>query len=158
MDQDIQQRARSHCELIADVARISRVRLKATGASMLPTIWPGDVLVTEPQSKSGPQPGTIVLCLRDGGLMAHRVVRREVRHLTTRGDSHLHNDPPVLMSDVLGEVVSICRGGRTFNPAQSGFQRVVSAILRRSDICTRMMLRLGRVQRYFSKGKISWAS
>jgi hypothetical protein len=35
------------CELAAEVIRsFGRVRLRATGTSMLPAIWPGDVLYT----------------------------------------------------------------------------------------------------------------
>ena len=44
---DLQQCTALQCELVADVARaFGEVRLRVTGASMLPAIWPGDILVT----------------------------------------------------------------------------------------------------------------
>lgn len=156
---DLHQRAALQCELVADVARsFDEVRLKVTGASMLPAVWPGDILVVERQNSAEVQPGQIVLCLRDGGLMAHRMVRRSGEHLVTRGDSLLHSDPPAHGSEVVGRVTCILRHGRRISPEQSFWQRFASSILRRSDFTTRMTLRIGRLLRRLRPAEISWAS
>ena len=65
------------CELAAEVLRSwGRLRLRATGASMLPAVWPGDVLSVRSQGVVEALPGDIVLFGREGRLVAHRVVER----------------------------------------------------------------------------------
>ena len=66
------------CELAAEVLRSSgKLRLRANGASMLPAVWPGDILHVRRQGVAEALPGDIVLFGREGRLVAHRVV--EVR-------------------------------------------------------------------------------
>src|SRR5437016_14497567 len=94
-------RAAAHHELLAEVARnFGEVRFKATGDSMLPSVWPGDVLTVRRQSFSELRVGQIVLCSRGGQLMAHRIVNRNRRPLITRGDSLRRNDAPVDESQI----------------------------------------------------------
>src|ERR1039458_9326454 len=70
-------RATVACELAAEVLRSSgSLRLRAIGASMLPAIWPGDVLTVQRRDAENAQPGDIVLFARGGALVAHRVVER----------------------------------------------------------------------------------
>jgi signal peptidase len=65
------------CELAAEVLRSSgRLRLRATGASMLPAVWPGDILSVRSHDVVEALPGDIVLFGREGTLVAHRVVER----------------------------------------------------------------------------------
>ena len=60
------------CELIQDVARTTgEVRLRVTGASMLPAIWPGDLLTVRRCDLSELEPGQIALYRRDGKLTAY---------------------------------------------------------------------------------------
>lgn len=159
MDADVQQRTALQCELVADVARaFGEVRLRATGASMLPAVWPGDILVVERQNSARLQPGQIVLCLREGELMAHRMIRRTGDCLVTRGDSLRHSDPPIRSSEVVGQVTCILRNGRRISPRQSFWQRAGSSILRRSDFTTRMTLRMGRLLRRLAAREMLWAS
>jgi len=66
------------CELAAEVIRsFGKLRLRANGSSMIPAVWPGDILSVHTQDAHEAQPGDIVLFGRDGRLFAHRVV--EVR-------------------------------------------------------------------------------
>ena len=138
-------------------------RFAATGASMLPAIWPGDILmVRKCQHESAIVPGEVVLFERDGGLVAHRVVTRLESQkdalLVTRGDSHLRADPPVPEAEVIGVVFSVQRDGKVVSPTQSLSQRAVSLILRRSGACTRIALRLVHLRRLLAGGRTSWAS
>ena len=57
------------------------------------------------------RPGDVVLFSRKGRLFVHRVVEMSGGAVVTRGDSMLDADPPVAVSDVLGRVESIERGG-----------------------------------------------
>ena len=77
LDRDI--RDQMGCELAAEVLRSSgKLRLRATGASMLPVVWPGDILNISGEGAGKALPGDIVLFGREGGLIAHRVV--EIRN------------------------------------------------------------------------------
>ena len=70
------------CELAAEVLRSSgELRLRVNGSSMLPAVWPGDLLLVSSREATEAQPGDIVLFKRKGGLVAHRVV--EVRRQKT---------------------------------------------------------------------------
>src|SRR5881296_375304 len=121
-------RTAAHRELLAEVARkFGEIRFKATGDSMLPSVWPGDLLTVRRQSFSEFQSGEIVLYEREagentitrpyepaspGGFVAHRVVGRRGEKLITRGDSLHQNDAPVDEEQVLGRVVCVTRNGR----------------------------------------------
>src|ERR1035437_10241317 len=143
MERETQRRAKC-CELVEEVARTSgEARLKVTGSSMLPALWPGDVITVRRCDFTELEPGQIVLCRQEGKLTAHRIQRISPSHLVTRGDSVPACDPPVGAYGVVGQVVSILRNGRSIQPERSFRHRAVSSILRRSHYCTRIALRLG---------------
>ena len=103
-------------ELLLQVLRdYGRLRIRALGTSMLPTLWPGDVLGIERIDGGEVCGGDVVLFERCGQLFAHRVVaawgfgqRRMVR---TQGDSVSHTDRPFRASEVLGRVEVVDRAG-----------------------------------------------
>src|SRR3989442_10835380 len=98
------------CDLAADVIRrFGVLRLRVSGFSMLPSIWPGDIACVS--RVVAYQPGDVVLFSRKGRLFIHRVVETSGGAVVTRGDSMLDADPPVAVSDVLGRVEGIARGG-----------------------------------------------
>ena len=70
------------------------------------------------------RPGDVVLFSRKGRLFVHRVVELSGGAVVTRGDSMLDADPPVAVSDVLGRVEAIERGGSRVAVAR----RVVSIL------------------------------
>jgi len=159
MDLKLQPLSVMACELVADVVRnFGEVRLKVTGASMIPAIWPGDVVTVHCRKIAELEPGQIVLSRREGRLFAHRIISIQGNALTTRGDSLLHDDPPITASDVLGEVVGIDGHGRRLRARQSFRQRAGSFILRRSGLCLRMTLRLGLRLHRRQNGEYSWSS
>ena len=56
MDVEFQQRPALGCELVAEVVRsFGEVRLKVTGGSMLPAIWPGDVITVRRRDLTAPR-------------------------------------------------------------------------------------------------------
>jgi signal peptidase I len=104
-------------ELFLELLRSSRhARLAVTGVSMLPAIWPGDILEVHRQSLAEILPGDVVLFMRKGGFAAHRVVEKAGEQdrtlLITRGDTLRVPDPPVTPQELLGRVTAILRGGR----------------------------------------------
>src|SRR5437016_11724093 len=105
---------------------------------MLPTIWPGDIACVS--RVVAYRPGDVVLFSRNGRLFVHRVVEMSGGAVVTRGDSMLDADPPVAVSDGLGRVESIERGGSRVAMAErvSGGQRAAGAVLGQSGRLVRM--------------------
>jgi signal peptidase I len=130
------------CELVSEVARnAGKVRLKLTGTSMLPAMWPGDVVTVQRCQLTDLRPGHIVLYRAEGKLVAHRVIRTFPDLLVTRGDSVPHCDSPVDTSAIVGRVATLVRNHRTIPIKQTWRLRALSAILRRSHLCLRITLR-----------------
>jgi signal peptidase len=159
MDMELQQRSVVGCQLVADVARrFGEVCLKVTGASMMPAIWPGDIITVRRCNIAELRLGQIVLSRRDEKLFAHRITSICGNLVTTRGDSLEYNDPAITVPDIIGQVIHLVRNGRRVHLRQSWWQNISSFILRRSDFCTRMTLRLGRRLRRLGSREMSWVS
>ena len=148
-------RAAAHRELLAEVARnFGEIRFKATGDSMLPSVWPGDLLTVRRQSFSEFRRGQIVLYERgaseNADLVAHRIVDfsgdRGPRQLITRGDSLPYDDAPVHEDQILGRVVSISRNGRPIDLDFTRSRRIAAWVLRRSDLAGRVFLRFTSIR------------
>jgi hypothetical protein len=102
------------CSLAAEVLQSAgRLQLRASGISMLPTLWPGDCLTIQSHSFEESRQGDLVLYARSGRFFIHRVVRKcrldEGNFLITRGDCMADEDPPVQERDLLGKVSVIHR-------------------------------------------------
>lgn len=134
-------------QLAADVLRSSgAVRLKVTGWSMLPSVWPGDTLVVEHAASTQPVSGDIVLVLREGRLFAHRLIGDGAddgdAQILTRGDAMRSTDPPVHKSGLVGKVTRIVRNGKSIAPRRAlrVSERAIAAIVRRSDLAARVVV------------------
>ena len=137
-------------ELFLDILQSTGIaRLAVTGASMLPAIWPGDVLEVERRGADEISPGDVVLFTRQGGYTAHRVVAKtrtaDRPLLITRGDALPAPDDPISPEQLLGRVVAVLRGGRRLEPRPTRWGRAAAWILARSEFCVRLVLRLRRV-------------
>lgn len=153
MEMEFERRETTGCELVAEVvSSFGEVRLKVTGASMIPVLWPGDVITVRHETAEL-QPGQIVLYRREGKLVAHRIVRNENGLVVTRGEALPQDDRPVQGVDIVGRVVGVVRNGRSADFEQSQWSRAFSSMLRRSDFCLRMALRWHNRLR-----RIVWAS
>jgi signal peptidase I len=139
------------CDLVAVAIRSAGwASFKVTGFSMLPAIWPGDVLTVRGLHPDQIQPGQIVLYRRNAELVAHRVIRSPQgadRSIITRGDSVPSLDPAVETGEIIGQVVGISRNGRAVKLHNSLPLRAVAWVLRRSEVCTRLMMRWSALER-----------
>jgi len=117
------------CSLAAEVLRSTgMLQLRASGLSMLPTLWPGDCTTIQAYNFEQAQPGDLVLYVRSGRFFIHRVMRKcrlgEGKILITRGDCMTEDDPPVQERDLLGKITAIHRHhirivpGRKVSPAR----------------------------------------
>ena len=123
-------------------------RLPVTGTSMLPALWPGDVVEVRRQSMAETLPGEIVVFDRDGRLLTHRVVGKvdapEGVLLIARGDALRRPDPAINPEELLGRVTAIWRGGRRLEPRLTYWGRVAAWVFSRSTLFVRVALRLRR--------------
>lgn len=105
--------------LVADVLRHNShsrpvVRLRVHGESMLPTLWPGDVVEIESCSLEDVRPGEIVLARREGHLILHRLIAPCTPNgFLLRGDSVPSPDPLFPPETLLGRIARRCDEGRT---------------------------------------------
>ena len=111
--------------LLASLRAGHAIRIRANGTSMLPAIWPGDVLTVAPSTAAAL--GDVALTLRDGRWLAHRVIERrahgEVVALITRGDALDRADPVAASTEVLGIVVA--RNGRPLRSSPTACPRLL---------------------------------
>jgi hypothetical protein len=146
-------RERAGCELIADLLRAGcDVRLRVTGTSMFPNVWPGDVLAVRPSVPSSA--GEIVLFIRDGHLIAHRVVElrdaQGASKLVVLGDSFRDCDAPLQSSELLGVITDIFRNDRRCPPDGGGgslSRKFLSLLVCRSRVLRPLVLNVNALQR-----------
>jgi hypothetical protein len=123
------------------------VRLRAFGTSMLPTLWPGDILTIEGKS-CHPAAGDIVLVLLNQRPFVHRVKERRdgdgYSQWITRGDAVPQSDPPATDSELLGKVSFIQRNRRIIVPRRrlSAGARALAWVLCHCDRFRSVCLRL----------------
>jgi hypothetical protein len=94
--------------LAADSLRASgRLRLRVRGESMLPSLWPGDMVEIASCPAENVRPGEVVLALRDGRFYLHRFVGRfPSGGFLLRGDSMPAADPEFARDGLLGRLAS----------------------------------------------------
>jgi hypothetical protein len=94
--------------------RSGRLRLRVHGESMLPALWPGDVVEIANCSLEDVQSGEIVLAWRDGRLFLHRLIAPATpKGFRLRGDSVPASDPLFPPEALLGRLVRC--GDRRFD-------------------------------------------
>jgi signal peptidase I len=132
--------------------RRGTVRLTLRGTSMLPSLWPGDLLTIQSVGYDEVVPGDIVLVMRDNRSFVHRMVERqrvqESVSWITRGDAMPHNDPPVAQSELLGRVAGIRRAHRSLVPSRrvSLVHSALAWLLCRWDRFRNLTLRIHEVR------------
>jgi signal peptidase len=148
-DMDFQAREAGRCSLVAEALRSwGRLKLRASGISMLPALWPGDLLTIQSYQPEQVEPGEIVLYMRDGRFFIHRVASKSFDGmgtiLITRGDCLAENDPPLSSGELLGRICEIQRAGSVFVPARKLLlsHRIVAYMLCHWSLLRRLTLRL----------------
>jgi hypothetical protein len=132
-------------ELAAEVLSSGgAIRLRALGTSMLPTIWPGDILSIERGYGQQIVPGDIVLAARHGRFFIHRLIEKNHARWITRGDALPHNDEPAAEAEVLGKVSLIHQrnGAVVPNSRVSMFARAFAGMLCHWDLSRNIALRI----------------
>jgi len=134
------------CSLAAEVLEQNgTVRVRVSGQSMLPTLWPGDTLTIQSKGLGDAEPGELVLFDRDGRFFIHRLISKSASNdfFVTRGDCMVQNDPEVPAENFLGTVVRVVRGDSVIVPDRklSPTTRLLAISLSRSGFLQRNALR-----------------
>ena len=89
------------------LARTGTTRVRVYGASMSPAIRSGDVVNITTCKPADVRTGDIVACIREAGLVVHRVVWKSRRRIWLKGDTLAGTDPPMPHGLVFGRVVGV---------------------------------------------------
>ena len=126
--------------------RFGEVRFVAHGSSMIPSIYPGDLLTVRSDSAADAHRGEIVFFLLGGRPFVHRVMRKWPERsrvvFATRGDALPREDPSIDASQLLGRVTHIQRRGKSIPVvAKAGpFTRTHRWAVRNSPTFARLLL------------------
>ena len=88
------------------------------GSSMGGTLPDGATIRIVPSRPEQYRAGQIVACVEHGLLFAHRIVDVHRDRLITQGDGWVLCDPPIQLSQVIGEVVAYRVGNEWRDPAE----------------------------------------
>jgi hypothetical protein len=96
------------------------LRFHASGGSMRPFIWDGDLVELVPSGLRPPRRGDVVLCrLKAGHLALHRVValrdQAGCAGLVLQGDARLTPDGWFPIAAVLGRAAAVCHAKRRYS-------------------------------------------
>jgi hypothetical protein len=147
-------RENSKQSMAAEVLRQTGfLRIRVLGESMLPSIWPSDMITIRQQSPNEFLVGDIGLFRKSERFFAHRIEKivtiADSLHFITRGDSVLESDPCFHSAELLGKVVAIQRNGRTRVPAcpQPRYARIAGWILCHCNRLRSLSLRVHSIYR-----------
>ncbi len=148
MDNAMTPREQVRLDLATEVLRrFGQVRFVAHGSSMIPSIYPGDLLIARSTAIADVCPGQIILCSREGRFWTHRVTRKwregERYIFATRGDALADEDPYLEEGQMLGRVTSIVRYGKPVQlPRINSFwTKLLRCGVRNSTSLTKALLR-----------------
>lgn len=127
--------------LAVDALRGSgHLRLLVNGESMLPALWPGDVVEIESCQAGDVGRGEIVLAWRDGRFFLHRLLTERESGFITRGDSMPEPDPEFATSALLGKLRNVNRNGRQVALRSRPWTRMIGLLFCYSGFARRAAL------------------
>ena len=135
-------------DLMMDVlARGSRFKFQAKGASMSPFIRDGDTLTIVPLEQLKPAVGRVVACINPQSqkLIVHRIVTADNTSFLIKGDnSAAQYDGWIPREKILGMVTKVERGAQQIKLGL-GIERWLIAFLSKQGLLTRIINRLRRI-------------
>lgn len=122
--------------------RSGYLRLQVSGASMLPSLWPGDVVKIESCPVEEVGRDEIVFAFRNSRFFLHRFVAGDGNGFVTRGDSMPAPDPAFPANALLGRLVSVNRDGQEVEISCRPWTRMIGLLFCHSSIARRAALGL----------------
>lgn len=122
-----------------------RLRLMVHGESMLPSLWPCEIVQIESASLDGVARGDIVLAYRDGRFYLHRLLSTSGSGFISRGDSMPVPDPAYSADHLVGKLTAVERRGKVVKTTHFGFwSRLLGWLFCKCGPTRRFALRLRR--------------
>lgn len=118
-----------------------RLRLEVISRSMLPVLRPGDKIVVQNVGAESLGIGDVVIALRKGEFITHRLVGLGSKECYTKGDNARYLDPPVKLESILGKVIAIEREDNIIDLQSPGW-KLANRILGRYHRFAGAMFRL----------------
>ena len=119
------------------------LRLRVRGQSMLPSIWPGDIVEVQACALRNLKPGDVVLAFRENRFILHRFVADSDRGFVLRGDSMPSADPAYPADALLGKAIRVERSGRCAEPSRLGLpSRILGIVFCRFSWARQLALKL----------------
>ena len=138
-------------ELAADLLQSGvPIRSRCCGSSMIPALWPGDLLIIEPVKAETLSVGDIVVAAQGKCLVSHRLIWHGKLDgapcWITRGDSVRLTDSPIVSQQIVGQVSRIERRGKILALGRSPtlIHSIVGWMIARSDLSRVLALRMYR--------------
>lgn len=134
------------------LAREGAVWVHESSDSMAPLVRAGDRLCLAPAALADLRPGQLVAYRRDGQLVVHRLLARDVVGLVTKGDGLSRRDAPLSPNDIVARVTAVATPrGRTLEldafpwPLVGRFLAVVSRVSERTRSSSGLTWKLTRL-------------
>ena len=119
------------------------LRLEVISRSMLPVLRPGDKIVVQKVGAESLEIGDLVIALRQGEFITHRLVGLGSKECYTKGDNAHYLDPPVKSESILGKVIAIEREDNIIDLQSPGW-KLTNRMLGRYHAFSGSMFRLLR--------------
>ena len=154
-------RAAAASLLLQGDAKAAMLRMRVRGTSMIPALWPGEMIVVEPVVATLPVPGDIVVLADGGQIIVHRLLwigqdpaAPSRLRVVTAGDTSFHDDAPVDYAGLIGRVRAVHRFGaeRAVRRGRGPTAPIFAWMLRRSDLIRRGIDRMAQLWR--SRGSV----
>src|SRR3989344_5224599 len=87
-------------------------RIKSQGLSMIPVLWPGDLIYFSIKKTENLKENDLILAFKNEKLFAHRVIYRTAGYLITKGDNNILCDGRIYPRQVIGTVTKLNRGNQ----------------------------------------------
>ena len=120
-----------------------RLKLEVISPSMLPILRPGDKIVVQNTGAESLEIGDVVIALRKGEFITHRLVGLGSKEYYTKGDNARYLDPPVKLESILGKVIAIEREDNIIDLQSPGW-KLANRILGRYHALAGLKFRLLR--------------
>ncbi|MGB9883681.1 MAG: signal peptidase I, partial [Microgenomates group bacterium] len=93
-----------------------KIPFKSTGTSMLPILYPDDIIYFKKIPFSKIKVNDIVVFKKNSQLITHRVIYKNKKHVITKGDNNPKSDGKIFPKQIIGKVYQIKRNDQIIKP------------------------------------------
>ena len=102
-------------KILSSLFSKKKFTLKSEGTSMMPVLFPDDILYFKKTRSKNLKVNDIILA-KNKKLFVHRLIYKSSKFAVTKGDNNFTSDGKVKYKDVAAKLISIKRGNKIINP------------------------------------------